>query len=224
MLYIVVISYPPTAYSICGDAALNELTQKLLTEQTSFKVYPLLASNTPITPLDIWYEPHYNYVYLYPLREESKFKTVYETKAEQTVWFQGNTMMTPPWFNESGKTHHELMISAVHEISRRKEKTKQDFLVRTYDKAPDVGSVDSEEQFEKRFPNEDPKNFSFRTTGSHDLICRYGNYQRWHKSGYEVPYYGNQHVYEDCGFTVFPETFYEFRRKPPSSKEEETNW
>lgn len=198
---------------------MAELSRKLLSERKTFKAYPQMASNTPITSLDICYKPSYDYVYLYPLREDPKFQVVYETQKFQTVWFQVDTLMTPPWFTEEERKHHELLISAVHEIARLKEKEHVDFLKRTYEKAPNVGSIDSMEQFKKRFPKEDPNDFSFDWTGSQDLIRRFGNYQRWHKSGYDVPYYGNRDVYQDAEFTIFPETFLEFKRKPPASKE-----
>jgi hypothetical protein len=132
-------------------------------------------------------------------------------------------MSTPPWFTTEEQRHHELLIAAVQEIARLKEKKQVDFLNRTYEKAPDIGSIDSMEQFKKRFPKETPNDFSFDETGSRDLIRRFGNYQRWHKSGYDVPYYGNGDVYHDAEFSIFPERFLEFQRKPPAPKAEETN-
>jgi hypothetical protein len=85
MLYIVVVKYPSVVYTVCENSAMAELSQKLLAERISFKVYLQMASNTPITSLETYYEPHYDYVYLYPLREDPKFREVYETQKFQTV-------------------------------------------------------------------------------------------------------------------------------------------
>lgn len=224
--YFVVESFE--FYQVQGNTQMTKLARTLVGERKSFKVAVCPLEGSGCTKITAYYKPVYDHVYLYPLKNHSEFKEIALTGNSQMVWHRvdgkSEQMITPPWLDEDDVefTHNELLISAVKTISRLKLKEKEDFCNRTYVKAPDVGSIDSIEQFTQRFPNDNPEAFNFILTGSQNLIAKYGNYQRWWKSGYDVKYYGNADVHsDDDGFSVFPVKFYEFHRKPPEEDDAE---
>ena len=210
-------------YSVRGNVAMTKLARTLIAEHKKFKVFLCPTEESDCISVQFYYKPVYDHVYLNPLKNNPKFKAVTgDCRKAQMVWHrvtaESGQMITPPWLEEKSPEfkQNELMIDAVQEISRLKTKAKEDFCHRTYDKAPDIGTIDSVEQFEERFPNEDVDDFGFDETGSQALTDQYGSYQKWWKSGYDIPYFGNTDVHsDDNGFSIFPSKFFEFRRKPP---------
>lgn len=211
MLYIVVLKSPDRIYTLSDESSLIKFIDPLILQRTSFKVYPVSTSNEPVR-LDTWYEPQYQYLEFDTFEVDPKYSAEYKHLAHQMVWFRNGIVFTPPWFVGEERKHHEQMVLPIQEMARQKEKKHRDFLGRTYTKAPDIGLIDSLEQFEKRFPNDNPNTFDFIRTGREDLIKQYGDYKIWHKSS-PINYYGNVDIYSERDLMKFPDTLYLFRRE-----------
>jgi hypothetical protein len=211
------------AYYVRGNPAMTKLARTLTAEHKKFKVFLCPSEDADCILVQSYYKPVYDHVYIEPVKDNPKFKAVAgDCNNAQMVWHRvmakSRQIVTPPWLDEKSPEyqHQALMGAAVQEISRLKIRAKEDFRYRTYNKAPDVGTIDSVEQFEERFPREDVDDFGFFETGSQTLISQYGSYQKWWKSGYDIQYFGNTDVHgDDNGFSIFPGKFFEFRRKPP---------
>jgi hypothetical protein len=105
-------------------------------------------------------------------------------------------------------------VKAAKAIKELKVQAKKNFVNRTLDEAPNIGTIDSIEQFSIRFPKETPDDFVFESISNQDLIDMYGECEKWWKTGYDVPYFGNTKIHDDeGGFEMFPEQFFQFQRK-----------
>lgn len=163
----------------------------------------------------------YSAIIIYQIHDENKDKKLFgwileknwETN-EYYYMFSGNICI-PPW--KKNDAHYLFVYNTNREKLEKKnvgEKTENSVKIKQYDDAPDIGGIDSIEQFSVVFPLEDIENFEFIETGYHELIQKYGNQTtKYYKSGYDLPYFGINFIDSDYGFNQFPVKFYHFYRK-----------
>lgn len=210
-----VIAERSTFTQVSGNDNLTEFISGLLAKRECFKV--LCLDNNQDFHEDIpYYEPSYNSLLLYSLKDSPEFKDWISSKEtfEPTVWRNNKgKIAVPPWVAGDALEEQEWLIKAARAIKKSKVRERKDLIKRTLDEAPDTGTIDTIEQFSIRFPKENPEDFQFEQISNQNLIDRYGECEKWWKTGYDVPYFGNAKIHDEDGFEMFPKQFYQFQRK-----------
>lgn len=196
--------------------SLTVIVSDLLAKRESFKVlcldtYQDICEDVP------YYEPVYRGLFLYPIKDSPEFKEAISAKEnlEPTIWHnQEAKMVVPQWMIGEELEEQEWLMKAARAIKEIKDQNRSNFINRTLEEAPNIGTIDSIEQFSLRFPKENPDHFIFERSSNRDLIEIYGECEKWWKTGYNVPYFGNKNIHDDeGGFEMFPKKFYAFQRK-----------
>lgn len=122
-------------------------------------------------------------VYLY--KSSYDFK---EIQGYNDIWYkqssliyEGYKYVIPPWILRDDPEYkkYEMVIDGEKKLKEIEIENEIKFNNRTYDKADNVGTIDSIDQFKKRFPKENIWDFYFMEESNQNLINEYGNYQKW---------------------------------------------